>query len=92
FCYYPGKLHGGIQAFYLDQVLTDCCPGAVTASLAISYLQPIDPQSSLKVSAWPVKVEGRKLYMEACIKVLENSTGTMIKATHAKALVIMPNA
>ncbi|GLA13526.1 hypothetical protein AnigIFM62618_010515 [Aspergillus niger] len=63
-CFYPGKLHGGIQAFYLDQIFADCCAGALTANLAMSYLRPVNPQAPLNISTWPVKGEGHKVYME----------------------------
>ncbi|GFF57624.1 hypothetical protein IFM51744_09277 [Aspergillus udagawae] len=89
-CYYPGKLHGGIQAFYLDNLFADCCRGALTANLTLSYLRPVNPQAPLSFSVWPVKVEGRKTYMEGCIKIPDAKTGAMIEAVRAKALFIKP--
>ncbi|KAH2751944.1 hypothetical protein KXV55_002801 [Aspergillus fumigatus] len=89
-CYYPGKLHGGMQAFFLDNLFADCCQGALTASLTISYLRPINPQATLSFRAWPVKVDGRKTYMEGCIKFLDGNEGVMVEAVRAKALFIRP--
>ncbi|KAK9566880.1 hypothetical protein V6Z79_003082 [Aspergillus fumigatus] len=89
-CYYPGKLHGGIQAFYLDQIFADCCAGALTANLAISYLRPVNPQAPLRISTWPVRVEGRKVYMEGSIKIPDQATGALVEAVRATALFIMP--
>ncbi|KAH2020790.1 hypothetical protein KXV43_002566 [Aspergillus fumigatus] len=91
-CYYPGKLHGGMQAFFLDNLFADCCQGALTANLTISYLRPTDPQATLSFRAWPVKVEGRKTYMEGCIKFLDGNAGVMVEAVRAKALFIRPRA
>lgn len=89
-CYYPGKLHRGIQAFFLDNLFADCCRGALMANLTLSYLRPVNPQASLLFSVWPVKVEGRKTYMEGCIKIPDGNTGAMIEAVRAKALFIRP--
>jgi hypothetical protein len=89
-CYYPGKLHGGIQAFYLDNLFADCCRGALIANLTLSYLRPVNPQAPLSFSIWPVKVEGRKTYMEGCIKIPDAKIGAMIEAVRAKALFIKP--
>lgn len=89
-CYYPGKLHGGMQAFFLDNLFADCCQGALTANLTISYLRPINPQATLSFRAWPVKVEGRKTFMEGCIKFLDGNAGVMVEAVRAKALFIRP--
>lgn len=89
-CYYLGKLHGGMQAFYLDNLFADCCWGALTANLTLSYLRLINPGDPLSFSAWPVKVEGRKTHMEGCIKIPDEKTGAMIEAVRAKALFIRP--
>ncbi|EHA21865.1 hypothetical protein ASPNIDRAFT_41210 [Aspergillus niger ATCC 1015] len=89
-CFYPGKLHGGIQAFYLDQIFADCCAGALTANLAISYLRPVNPQAPLRISTWPVKKEGRKVYMEGSIKIPDHATGALVEAVRATALFITP--
>ncbi|KAH1286197.1 hypothetical protein KXX11_002566, partial [Aspergillus fumigatus] len=91
-CYYPGKLHGGIQAFYLDNLFADCCRGALTANLTLSYLRPVNPRDPLSFSVWPVKVEGRKTYMEGCIKIPDAKTGAMTEAVRAKALFIRPKS
>lgn len=89
-CYYPGKLHGGIQSFLLDQILADCCQPAVTANLNISFLKPIDPEKPIMLFARPVSVEGRKIYMEGSIKVRDGETGAMNDATRVNALFIHP--
>lgn len=89
-CYYPGKLHGGVQSFLLDQILADCCQPAVTANLNISFLKPIDPGKPIMLLARPVRVEGRKIYMEASIKVRDEKSGAMIDMTRANALFIHP--
>ncbi|KAL1967387.1 hypothetical protein VTN77DRAFT_3172 [Rasamsonia byssochlamydoides] len=46
-CYYPGKLHGGILAFILDQVLVRCCDPALTAKLEINFRNPVPPGASM---------------------------------------------
>jgi hypothetical protein len=62
------------------------------ANLTLSYLQPVNPWVPLLFSVWPVKVEGRKTYMEGCIKILDAETGAMIEAVRAKALFIRPRS
>jgi acyl-coenzyme A thioesterase PaaI-like protein len=89
-CYYPGKLHGGYQAFLLDQLFADCCKPAVTASLTLNYQRPAPPDAELFLEAWPTKVNGRKIEMEGSIKILDGSTGNMITVVTASALFVSP--
>ncbi|KAJ5105535.1 HotDog domain-containing protein [Penicillium alfredii] len=89
-CYYPGKLHGGYQAFLMDQLFADCCSPALTANLSIDYMRPIVPETTLLLDVWPAKIEGRKIFMEGSIMVPEETTGEMVPAAKAKALFILP--
>ena len=91
-CYYPGKVHGGYQAFLMDQLFADCCQPepAVTAHFTMDYRRPIQPDSELVLSAWPVRVEGRKISMEGSINISEKCSGQMLLAARATALFILP--
>ena len=89
-CYYPGKLHGGYQAFLLDQLFADCCNPAVTAGMTLSYHRPVPPDAELFLEAWPTKVNGRKIEMEGSIKLLDKDTGDMATVVTASALFISP--
>ncbi|KAJ6041340.1 HotDog domain-containing protein [Penicillium canescens] len=97
-CYYPGKLHGGYQAFLLDQLFADCCNQLfvdccnppVTASLTLSYHQPVPPDAELFLEAWPTKVNGRKIEMEGSIKLMDKDTGDLATVVTASALFIIP--
>jgi acyl-coenzyme A thioesterase PaaI-like protein len=88
-CFYPDKIHGGYQAFLLDQLFADCCKPAVTANLAVDFKRPIKPNARLILSAWPVKIEGRKVFMEGSIQVDEPS-GERLLCARASALFILP--
>ncbi|KAJ5472016.1 hypothetical protein N7539_008585 [Penicillium diatomitis] len=87
-CYYPRKVHGGYQAFLLDQLFADCCNPAVTASLTVDYKKPIHPDATLILRAWPVKAEGRKIYMEGSIKMADPVSGEMVVAARATAVFV----
>ncbi|KAJ5751520.1 uncharacterized protein N7511_008485 [Penicillium nucicola] len=89
-CYYPGKLHGGYQAFLIDQLFADCCKPAVTANLTLSYQRPVSPDAELFLEAWPTKVKGRKIEMEGSIRTLDKDTGDMTTVVTASALFIIP--
>ncbi|KAJ5825634.1 HotDog domain-containing protein [Penicillium riverlandense] len=89
-CYYPGKLHGGYQAFLMDHIFADCCSPALTANLSIDFMLPIPPKTTLLLNAWPAKIEGRKIFMEGSIMITEEMTGEMVSAARAKALFITP--
>lgn len=91
-CYYAGKIHGGYQAFLLDQLFADCCKysSAVTANLTVDFKRPIEPDTEVMLAAWPVKFEGPKIYMEGSIEVLEKRTNRMLLAARATALFIIP--
>ena len=91
-CYYPGKVHGGYQAFLMDQLFADCCQPepALTAHFTIDFRRPIQPDSELVLNAWPVSVEGRKISMEGSIKTFENCSGQMLLAARATAIFIIP--
>lgn len=89
-CYYPGKLHGGYQAFLMDHLFADCCSPALTANLSIDYMLPIPPRTTLVLNAWPAKIEGRKIFMEGSIMIAKEMTGEIVPAARAKALFIVP--
>ena len=76
----------------MDQLFADCCQPepAVTANFTIDFRRPIQPDSELVLSAWPVKVEGRKILMEGSIKISEKCSGEMLLAACATALFILP--
>ncbi|KAJ5873598.1 HotDog domain-containing protein [Penicillium subrubescens] len=88
-CFYPGKIHGGYQAFLLDQLFADCCKPAVTANLSVDFKRPIQPNSRLILHVWPVKIEGRKIFMEGSIQV-DDQLGERLLCASASALFIVP--
>ncbi|KAJ6125931.1 HotDog domain-containing protein [Penicillium samsonianum] len=91
-CYYPGKIHGGYQAFLMDQLFADCCKPAVTANLTMEFMHPIQPDIKLVLRVWPVKIEGRKTWMEGAIKIPEKCSDRLLLAARATALFILPKA
>ncbi len=64
----PGLAHGGIVAAVMDETLGSLnwmlMRPAVTAQLTTNFRQPIPVGSSLHVSGWGVRVEGRKFFAE----------------------------
>jgi len=74
----------------MDQLFADCCKPAVTANLTMEFMRPIQPDAKLVLCVWPVKIEGRKTYMEGAIKTPEKCTGRMLLAARATALFILP--
>lgn len=76
----------------MDQLFADCCQPepAVTAEFTMNFRRPIQPDSQLVLSAWPVKVEGRKISMEGSIKISDQCSGQMLLAARATALFILP--
>lgn len=90
-CYYPDKLHGGYLAFLMDEHFANCCPSAVTAWFNMDFLKSINPNvTRLALRAWPVKINGRKIYMEGSITIPDESTGKELLAARASALFVIP--
>lgn len=90
-CYYPGKLHGGYLAFLMDEHFANCCPLAVTAHFNMDFLHSINPDIAvLALRAWPVKIDGRKIYMEGSITIPDENTDRELLAARATALFILP--
>ena len=62
---YPDRLHGGIISTVIDAAMTNClfakCIVAVTASLSIRFLHPVEIGGTACVRAWIVK-ESKHLY------------------------------
>jgi acyl-coenzyme A thioesterase PaaI-like protein len=91
-CYYEGKLFGGYIAFLIDRILADCCERkpAYTASLNTSFLLAIPPDVPIMLRAWPVKVDGRKTFLEGSVQIPGKTTGEWVNAIKAEALFIEP--
>lgn len=89
-CYYPGKLHGGYLAFLMDEHFANCCPSAVTAHFNMDFLHAISPDIVLALRAWPVKIDGRKIYMEGSITIPDQKNDRELLAARATALFNLP--
>jgi acyl-coenzyme A thioesterase PaaI-like protein len=91
-CYYDGKLFGGYLALLLDQILADCCQPtpAMTAYLNTTFVCSVSPGVPIRLSAWPEKIEGRKIYLTGSIQVPGSGNGELIDAVKASALFIRP--
>jgi len=67
---HPGIVHGGISALLIDNTfgwlfMSLKLPSAFTANLNINYRSPVYPNTIGILNAYMIKVEGRKMYMEA---------------------------
>lgn len=76
----------------MDQLFADCCQPitAVTANLTLDFKRPIQPGTEALLTVWPVKTEGRKIYMEGSIEIPEKYTNRMLVAARATAIFIRP--
>ena len=90
----PNVAHGGWTASSFDEVLGHLGPlnGAltVTGGLSVEYLKPVPIERDVEVRAWVDRVEGRRWYLEAEMRLtgadalLGRAHGVFIerKATH----------
>lgn len=74
----------------MDQLFADCCQprSAVTAYLTVDFKRPIQPDTNVLLTARPVEIKGRKIYMEGSIEIPDQQTGAMLLAARASALFI----
>ena len=85
---HKGIVHGGISALIIDNTfgwlyIVLKLPSAFTANLNINYRSPVYPNSIAILKASMIKVEGRKMYMNASMedihgKELVNATTLFI--------------
>lgn len=75
-CGHAGIVHGGLLATLLDEGMARCCFAAlpsqigVTARLTVNYRAPAPAPGYVVLRAEVVKVEGRKVWVEARMEVL----------------------
>ncbi|GAA2093097.1 MULTISPECIES: PaaI family thioesterase [Brevibacterium] len=85
----PGRVHGGIVALMLDQVLGDAAhasglPPAFTRELTLTYDAGTPLNSTVRVSGRISRIEGRKRFMEGEI------TADGVVTARARGLWISP--
>ena len=84
-----GRAHGGFDALLFDHVLgrtasvSSGSKAPATATMTVDYKAPVDTPGVFLLRAWPVSVEGRKVWVAG---VLEDGAGR-VKAV-GKALFI----
>lgn len=86
---YSGLVHGGVIAALLDAAMTHCLFRqdvlALTGSLSVKYIQPVEMNSLLDLRAWMEKGRGKVYYLRAEIRrddtVLARSWGTFVRRT-----------
>jgi hypothetical protein len=93
-CYHQGNLFGGYAACLLDRILADCCNStssdpAFTAYLNTSFRRPVPPKAQVRLRAWPVKIDRRKIYLEGSLDII-GTCGQWIEAISADALFVTP--
>jgi acyl-coenzyme A thioesterase PaaI-like protein len=94
----PGLVHGGVLSLLIDhtmgQALFVAGHAAMTVSLEVRYRAPTPLDTELRVSARLARVEGRKLFVDAEIRVADAVTvqahGVFIALTLANVAAIFP--
>ncbi|KAA8645435.1 hotdog fold domain-containing protein [Aspergillus tanneri] len=87
-CYYDRKMFGGYFVLLLDRILVDCCRPAVTAYLNTSFAHSVPPDASIRLRAWPEKVEERKISFIVSIQIPRSKAGDLIDAIQANRFFV----
>lgn len=92
-CFYPGRVHGGLLAFILDEAFAEACSPAVTANINLDYRAPLPPGSLVLLRTWIEKVERRKRWVKGKIESLaRNADGERTTCVDADGLFIIPRS
>src|SRR5271154_4014250 len=71
----PGFVHGGAVATVLDDALGTIPmlldQAAVTANLTVDFRAPLLLGASVEIAAWPVRQDGRKIYLAGELREAE---------------------
>ena len=91
-CYHGGKLFGGYLTFLVDRILADCCQPqqAVTAQLDTSFVLAVPPTVPIRLRAWPIRTDGRKIFLQGSVQIPGDNQGEWLDAITANALFIIP--
>ena len=89
----PGHAHGGATAYVMDEVMGAAAwlnkRPCVAAELSINYRKMLPLQENMRVEAWVVKKESKKIYVESHIKnskdqVIVTASATLVSISKDK--------
>lgn len=76
---FPGVVHGGILATYMDEVLwhttkaQDENTSAMTVEMNMKYYQPVIVGQEVRIAAKPARFEGKHIYTEGYLLLPDDS-------------------
>lgn len=96
----PGHVHGGMVAAILDESLGYLAVnhdiGGLTAVLTVRYRAPTPLDTELTVEANLVRIDGKKAFVEACVKAGETITaeaeGVFVAVDRERMLAVIDAA
>jgi acyl-coenzyme A thioesterase PaaI-like protein len=94
----PGLVHGGVLSLMFDHAMGTAVfvagHAAMTVSLEVRYRAPTPLETALQVSAWVDRVDGRKVFVGAEMRVADELTasasGVFLRLTRENVERIFP--